>query len=84
MKYCFRQWSNEIHQWNNFCQLVVNVVEQDYVKGGEKDAAVIKIWRVRAKKIILTQVRRATNKNILIHKEPERFRFATKISKYIR
>lgn len=40
----------------------MNVVEQDYVKGGEKDAAAIKLRRTRAKKIILTQVRRAQSK----------------------
>lgn len=56
----------------------MNVVEQDYVKGKEKDAAVIKIRRTRAKKIILAHVRRPTNYNILIHKEPERFRLDTK------
>lgn len=39
----------------------MNVVEQEYVKGGEKNAGVIKIRRIRAKKIILTWVRRATN-----------------------
>lgn len=46
-----RQWSNRIYWQSKFCQHVMNVAEQDCVKGREKDAAVIQMQKNKGQKV---------------------------------